>query len=390
MNSQLLIRHVFMRLFATLVRTSNRVILLLGTGGFLALLPGCSQLAHDPPVQYKYQAPDGGNPDWPVSSLEAAHINTQPVEALTNLIRTEKYRNIHSLLIVRHGKLVYEQYFNGYSAEVPQNMYSASKSITSALIGIALEKGMIKNVDEKALLFFPQYATVPGLDPHKQAITLRHLLTMSSGLACNDDAGEASPGFEATMSQSSDWIKFTLELPMAHEPGSVSQYCTAGVVTLGGILKKASGMPVQAFAEQYLFAPLAIKPYRWSLMPDSQASTGGKLFLRPRDMAKIGQLFLNKGNWNGEQLISEEYVAAATQKQVMLRGLEYGYQWWRRKFMVQNQTFDTYFAWGNGGQYICVVPQCEVVVVSTAGNLNTPLTNQFFSMLQSHLLPALR
>ncbi len=366
------------------------MIRLLYTGGYLTLLSGCGQLAHDPPVRYAYQAPDEANPDWPVSSLEAAHINTQPVEELTNLIRTEKYRNIHSLLIIRHGKLVYEQYFNGYSAEVPENIYSAAKSLTSALIGIALEKGMLKSVDEKVLPFFPQYAADSSITPQKQAITLRHLLTMSSGLACNDDAGEASPGFEATMSQSHDWIKFTLDLPMADEPGSVTQYCTAGVVTLGGILAQTSGMPVEAFAEQYLFAPLAIKQYRWSRMPDGQASTGGKLFLRPRDMAKIGQLFLNKGNWNGEQLISEEYVAAATQKQVMLRGFEYGYLWWRRQFIVHDQTFDTYFAWGNGGQYICVVPQAGVVLVSTAGNLNTILTNQFFSMLQSHLLPALQ
>ncbi len=125
-------RQLVVRYCDSLVRSGKQVVLFLLTSGCLAVLSGCHQLAHDPPARYEYRAPDGGNSDWPVSSLEAEQMDPQPVEALTNLIRTEKYRNIHSLLILRHGKLVYEQYFNGYSADIPENMYSASKSITSA------------------------------------------------------------------------------------------------------------------------------------------------------------------------------------------------------------------------------------------------------------------
>ncbi|MDJ1500146.1 serine hydrolase [Xanthocytophaga agilis] len=353
-------------------------------------LTSCTPFLNDSAVLYSYNPPDQVNNEWHISSLNAENIAIAPIEELTNQIQTEEYRNIHSLLIVRNGKLVYERYFNGYTSAVPENIYSATKSITSILLGIAIDQHMITDINSEVLSFFPEYTGKLSDQEQKQKITLKHLLTMSSGLACNDVIGHASPGFEENMSKSNDWIHFTLDLPILYEVGTTPQYCTAGVVTLGGVINRASDMSTENFAQYYLFSPLNIQSYRWDRMPDGEISTGGKLFIRPRDMAKIGQLMLDKGKWKGQQLVSNRWVAESTAKQAMLQNFEYGYLWWRRTFVIQDQTYQMYFAWGNGGNYLCVLPDYKTVLVCTGGNLNSVLSNQFFQMLQSKLLPAIQ
>ncbi|MDJ1472209.1 serine hydrolase [Cytophagaceae bacterium DM2B3-1] len=353
-------------------------------------LTGCTPFLNDPAMVYSYYPPDQKTSEWSVSSLNAENIAIKPIEELTNLIQTEKYRNIHSLLIVRNGKLVYEQYFNGYTSAVPENIYSATKSITSILTGIAIDQHMIADVNSEVLLYFPEYLNGLNNKEQKKKITLKHLLTMSSGLACNDAAGRASPGFEENMYKSSDWIYFTLDLPVLYEVGTIPQYCTAGVVTLGGVINRASTMSTESFAWKYLFSPLNIQSYRWDRMPDGEISVGGRLFIRPIDMAKIGQLMLDKGKWKGQQLVSSQWVTESTTKQAILQNFEYGYLWWRRTFVIQEHTYQMYFAWGNGGNYLCVLPDYNTVLICTGGNPNSVLSNQFFQMLQSKLLPAIQ
>lgn len=351
-------------------------------------LPGCQSLNTDPPILYTYQPPETVDDGWPVSSLASQQLAVQPLEELTNLIRTEQYRNIHSLLVVRNGQLVYEEYFNGYTRSVPENLYSATKSITSALIGMAVDQRAINNLHEKVVRFFPQYTDLANPSPAKNEMTIRDLLTMRSGLECNDDDPK-SPGYEGTMYQSTDWFRFALGLPMASQPGETATYCTGGVALLGGILQQATGKTVEAFAQHYLWEPLRIQPVRWQRMPSGPVNTSGMLFMRPRDMAKIGQLFLNKGQWEGRQILSADWVAESTRKQVMLREQEYGYLWWRREFVMDGRTFPAYYASGNGGQLIVVLPEQNLVVVSTAGNLNYGLSAQLFGMIRFHILPAL-
>lgn len=348
------------------------------------LWSGCSSFS-DPAALYTYQAPSEENTEWPVSSLKLEKIDTKAIEDLTNSIRTEQYRNIHSLLLIRNGKLVYEEYFNGYTAQIPENIYSASKSITSILTGIAIDKQMIKSTDEKLFDFFPQFTSNSAFNEQKKKITLHHLLTMSSGLACNDYLGKSSPGFEENLNQSNDWIRFTLDLPLAYEPGTTPQYCTAGVITLGGVISKAAGISTEEFAQKYLFAPLGIHSYKWSRMPNQEISTGGKLFIRPRDMAKVGQLVLNKGIWNGQQILSERWITTSTQSYVRLQHFGYGYLWWIQSFTIHNTLFTSYFAWGNGGNFIFILPDYQLVAICTAGNLNSVLSNQFFAMLPALL-----
>ncbi|WP_138990512.1 serine hydrolase [Larkinella sp. C7] len=353
----------------------------------LASLLGCSQLTTDPPATYTYRIPDQLEDGWSVASLQSQQMNPKPIEQLTDMITTEQYRNIHSLLIIKNGRLVYENYFGGYTQTVPENIYSATKSITSALVGIALDKRFIKSVDEKVIDYFPQ-GSLPNLTLAKKQMTIRDLLTMCSGLDCNDDDPQ-SPGSEGKMYQSQDWIRYTLGLPMANSPGTTSAYCTGGVAILGGIIQQASGKTVDEFAQQYLWEPLTIKPVRWDRMPTGQVNTSGRLFIRPRDMAKIGQLFLNKGQWEGRQLISADWVEESTRHQVLLRNQEYGYLWWRRQFTMDGKIYPAYYASGNGGHFIVVIPGENLVVVSTAGNLNSGLSAQLFGMIRFGILPAL-
>lgn len=359
---------------------------------FLALsfntLTGCSQFDSNPPVTYTYKQPDQVGDGWSVASLQSQQMDAKPIEQLTDMIVSEQYRNIHSLLIAKNGMLVYENYFNGYSQAVPENIYSATKSLTSALVGIALDKGLIKSLDDKALDYFPQGSSLPNLSAAKKLITIRDLLTMSSGLDCNDDDPQ-STGNEVKMYQAQDWINFILSLPTTSNPGLTACYCTGGVAVLGGILQQATGVPVDEFAQQHLFKPLHIQPIRWDRMPTGQVNTSGRLFIRPRDMAKIGQLFLNKGQWKGQQLISAGWVDESTRKQVLLRNQEYGYLWWRRQLTVNSKTYSAYYASGNGGHFIIVFPAEQLVIVSTAGNLNSGLTAQIFGMLQLRILPSL-
>ncbi|MFC5408101.1 serine hydrolase domain-containing protein [Larkinella bovis] len=366
------------------MRYSNlivRVILLSG-------LTACDQLNTDPPGAYIYQQPDAIDDGWPVASLQSQQMDAKLIEQLTDEVQTEQYRNIHSLLICRNGKLVYEKYFSGYTRAVPENIFSATKSITSALVGIAVDQGAIKSLDDRVLDYFPQYADLPNLTPAKKAIRIRDLLTMSSGLACRDDDPQ-SPGNEAQMYTSSDWVRYTLGLPMENNPGTQAYYCTGGVAVLGGILQRATGKTVDEFSQQYVWEPLGIRPVRWDRMPTGQVNSSGRLFIRPRDMAKIGQLFLNKGQWAGKQILSASWVEESTRNQVTLRDQEYGYLWWRRSFSVNNKTYPAYYASGNGGQFMLVLPNENIVVVSTAGNLNSGLTAQLFGMIRFYVLPAL-
>ncbi|RRB07367.1 serine hydrolase domain-containing protein [Larkinella rosea] len=349
---------------------------------------GCSSLLNDPPVTYTYKAPEQIADGWTVASLSSQQMNPKPIEQLTDQIVSEQYRNIHSLLIVRNGKLVYENYFNGYSDLIPENIYSATKTFTSALIGIALDQKLIKSLDEKVVDYFPQESPLPNLTPAKQQITIRDLLTMSSGLECADDDPQ-SPGNEAKMYQSTDWIRYTLSLPMKTTPGTESNYCTGGVAVLGGILQRATGKTVDEFAQENLWKPLNITPIRWDRMPTGQVNTSGRMFIRPRDMAKLGQLFLNKGQWEGKQIISADWVNESTRKQVILRDQGYGYLWWRREFNYNNKMYPAYYASGNGGNFIVVLPTENLVVVSTAGNLNSGIGAQIFGMIRFQIITAL-
>jgi CubicO group peptidase (beta-lactamase class C family) len=342
----------------------------------------------DPSVNYTYRIPSAGN-ELMISSLTSEGMDSSLIIQMTDKIIREEFKRIDGLLILRNNKLVYEEYFHGYSESVPHNIFSAAKSITSILTGIAIDKGLIESVDAPILPLLPEYTSYTNPDPRKSEITIRHLLNMSSGLDCDDWYADT----ETNMDQSSDWVKFTLDLQQVHDPGTNGLYCTGGVVTLGQIIENQSGMRLDQFADQNLFKPLGITNYKWKTSGDGRISGGGgELYLRPRDMARIGLTMLNNGVWNGNQVVPEDWVLQSIQNVITLPGpyTGYGFLWWKQTFTKNDSPVNIFFASGNGGQDIFVIPSEQMVLIFTQGNQDTSLGIQDIDMIQNYILPAIQ
>ena len=296
---------------------------------------------------------------------------------------------LRSMLVMRRGKLVLEAYWNGYDKNAQQDLRSATKSITSLLVGIAIDRKFIKGIDELLRTYLgPVYPDASALQKN---ITLEDLLTMRSGLACND-RDEGSPGQEDRMYREGDWVGYFLHLPTVSPASQATHYCTGGAVALGRVISEASKRSVPLFADEFLFGPLGIKEAHWSDFDNhKQTDTGGHLSLRPQDMARIGQLVLQGGNWNGQQLLSRAWIEQSTSEHTRIDGGKpYGYLWWRLLLPYHDSHVSAIFAGGNGGQYIFVVPDLELVTVFTGGNYNSKKALRPFQIMNKYILPAVQ
>lgn len=314
---------------------------------------------------------------WQTSTPEEQGMDSQLLADMLVYIK-EHDINIHSVLVIRNGYIVTEAYLAPYDETTLHELRSCTKSFTSALMGIAIEQGMIEGVDQLMLDYFPE-RTIENLDEAKQGITLDNLLTMSAGF---DWPGGILEPIINEMSLRPDWLQFVLDRPVVDEPGTKFVYNSGGSNVLAAIVEGATGMKAFDYAEQYLFEPLGITEYRWAQDPRGHTLGGFGLRLTPRDMAKFGYLYLNNGLWDGEQIIPAEWVADSTIKRIDANPLSdsYGYQWW-----VDNKGY--YMALGYGGQYIIVKPDLNLVVVFTSGLI----PNDFFApetLLNSYILPA--
>lgn len=262
-----------------------------------------------------------------------------------------------SSVIVKNGYIVDEYYKEDYDGNSLFLLHSASKSITSALVGIAIDKGYIESVDTPIAEYFPQLAQKD--DPRWSRITVRHLLTHTSGIDCGDTE------FEDAWRASDNWIEFVLSRPMAYEPGEVFNYSTGNTHLLTAILEQATGMTELDFGMQYLFEPMDIENVRIDTDAQGVSDGGNGIWMTPYDMAKIGLLYMNGGVWEGEQLIPQQWIEDSTSVQYdrSTGSADYGYQWWVRTF--GDDRFPAFFAQGHAGQYIFVVPQIELIVVFT-------------------------
>jgi CubicO group peptidase (beta-lactamase class C family) len=225
----------------------------------------------------------------------------------------------------------------------------------------------------------------------KYDITLKHALTMTAGLDWDERTyphGD-SRNNNTAMNNSIDWIAYIMNRKMAKTPGEKFNYTSGLSILLGGIIKNASGLYADYFAEKYLFEPLGITDYKWYRNWDNTIHTGGGLQLKPRDMAKIGYMMLKGGEWKGKQIVSHNWVNESTQKHIKSRGYEYGYQWWRGKTIKKNRILEAFWAAGAGGQFIFVLPKLDLVVVFTAKHRNNPGgSKRAFNMLTNYILPA--
>lgn len=318
-------------------------------------------------------------PDWPADGWRTSRPEDQGLDpqALAEMLATIEARrlNLHSLLVIRNGYLVSETYFGSYQADTPHESYSVTKSFVATLIGIALDRGAIDQLDRPIVDYFPEQAV--RQDPQKQAITLEDLLTMRAGLDWRED-----PSSYEAMARSPDWVQFVLDLPMAGPPGLQFNYCTGCSHLLSALLEPATGMNPRAFAEETLFGPLGIRPAGWATDAAGTPIGGWGLQLTPRDMAKLGHLYLQQGEWAGQRIVSADWIETATQTHTPTEGdLGYGYQWWT------DPALGAYAALGREGQMIFVVPGDDLVIVTTA---KMDSHEEIFELIERYILSAVQ
>jgi len=331
-------------------------------------------------------APADTGDGWAVSSAAGEGMNSALLMDALEAIRTGRQPKVDSLVVVRHGRLVAEGYFNGYGPDTLHDLRSTGKSFTSAMAGIAIQQGLFQ-LDDPIEQLIPQFDKYENMDARKRAITIRNLLDMRTGLECNDSS-QGSRGNEGKMYNTRDWVGFILDLPMASDPGTVASYCTGGVVVLGQIISWRSGMALDAYAATYLFAPLGIQQASWLRAPDGSATGGGGLRLRPRDAARFGATFLNGGVWNGIRVVPVDWVAKSRKNAFTLNNDGYGMLWWKRTFTADNAPVESFFTSGNGGNFIFVFPALDLVAVFTGSNYNSSAGNRPFEIVATYILPA--
>jgi CubicO group peptidase (beta-lactamase class C family) len=297
---------------------------------------------------------------WATASPEEMGIDSASLVEMFDYIRQQNVP-VHSAQIVRHGRLVLDAYFYPYGAEMRHDVASVTKSITSTLIGLAIEKGFLADVNQPLLSLFPD-RSVAALDERKRKITVAHLLAMQAGWDCGFEPKEARL-FE--MRRSADWLQFMLDLPMVSEPGTRFAYCSGNPHILSILLTRLTGTNAMTFARRELFEPLGIHDVWWPADPRGHNHGWGDLQMHPRDMAKIGQLFLQRGRWGDRQILSDAWIRTATRAHVgrTVNRDHYGYAWW-----VKGDDYPGMFeAVGRGGQRINVWPAKDLVLVFTGG-----------------------
>ncbi len=379
-------------------------------------------------LEYVYRIPEQTNDGWVTADLEEVGMRVDVLVEMMNRIHSKEYQNVHAILIVKNGKLVFEEYFEGYTfsytgpwssvlkfrgertdfgIDTLHNLASVTKSITSALVGIAIERGYIQDIEEQVFSYLPHYSYLRN--DQKDRITLQHLLTMTSGLKWNELElwlGDMDHDL-IQLFQVPDPIEYVLTKPVVTEPGTAWYYNGGGVNVLGEVIWEASGMRMDDFAQRYLFEPLGITEYEWDHINPDVIHASGNLKLRPRDMAKFGYLYLNGGIWKDQPIISPEWVEKSTKETVPIsweslagilgkeyaylpetHGDRYGYLWWLNTYQTNSQSVDAYFASGWGGQRIFVFPSLDMVVILTGGNYATHEPDQ--EILTNHILPAVQ
>lgn len=303
-------------------------------------------------------APDDLSDDelWLVSDLAAQGIDPALIE--DGLAQLSESRARQSIIIMRNGAIVYEAYFNGSRASDSNNIASVSKSMLSALIGIAIEQGYFASTDARVADFLPMYFDEAD-DSAKREMTIHHMLTMTQGLAWQEN--EAS----RLLNRSENWVADILRLPMSSEPGARFNYSTGVSHVLSAVLTEATGMSVCEYAHRYLFQPLGIEAEFWGVDPQGYFTGGHSLSMTAREVARFGQLFLDEGFWQGKQIVPGWWVAASTAPQIDIGNnyAGYGYYWWLNRIAG----YDMYSALGAGGQILHVIPALEIVLATTHG-----------------------
>ena len=374
------------------------------------VLLGC---AREQSGRYTYRPPEDTGDGFEVASPAEVDIDPALLEKAVNDIRRGEYTEVHSILLFKDGKLVFEEYFEGHEFEYEapghhgeqvmfdktmlHDVMSVTKSITSACIGIAVDKGFIESVDQSIFDYLPDYRSFAT--DGKGEITIEHLLTMTSGLDWNEwalpYANRSNDAIAVYFVE--DPVAFVLGKSLVGEPGKSFNYAGGNNILLGEILKNATKMNIDEFSGEYLFGPLGIDTYYWTQLKKGVIEAAGSLKITPRDMSKIGAVFLNRGIWKGTRVISEHWVDKSATSypgnnwkndwddHYGMRG--YSYSWWTHTFVESSERIEMYYAGGWGGQYIMVVPKLNAVAVFTGGNYTT--FRPSFEIFKTYIVPAI-
>ena len=332
---------------------------------------------------------------WETASLSDVKLDAGLIRQASDRLKDGTYKNIHSVLVVKDGKLVVEWYFRGtdeagavqdFDRDALHDIASATKSVNSLLIGIAIDRHLIKGVDVNISTFFPEYANIFS-DRKKAAIRLGDCLSMTSGLSWDEWSLPYSDprNDHVAMNASADPVRYVLERPMSDAPGQKFVYNSGVAILVGEIIHKASALRADEFAQRYLFAPLGITKYEWIKYPNGVVQTGGGLSMRPRDIAKIGLLCLNDGRWHDQQIVSAAWIHESTRQHAPDR--DYGFGWWLGALSTRAQKVKAFGAQGRGGQFIIVLPELRMVAVFTGWNEGAQ-GEQAYDVLQKYILPA--
>jgi len=299
--------------------------------------------------------------DWTATTPEDQSMNSAILDEMMQFIE-DSGAPIRGLVVTRNGYIVKEYYSSYYTVNSTHHIFSCTKSFTSTLVGIAIKEGFLDNVSQRVLDFFPEM-TIENMDSRKGNMTIEHVLTMTTGLDWNEHniSYNDPSNMYYQMFTSGNPIQFFLDLPTMYDPGTHWVYTTGASHLLSAIIQKATNMSTRNFAEEYLFGPLNMTIGGWNIDPQGINNGGTQLYVSARTMAKLGLLYLNNGTWNGQEILSEDYVNQASSPLVGIdAGRAYGYQWWI------DTTLDIFSARGSEGQYIFVAPEYNLVVAMTA------------------------
>ena len=329
------------------------------------------------------------NDGWKLSTNQLLLLKME------NDINNKKLNKTESVIIAKNGKIIYENYFSGFNAIIPHDMRSASKSISSAIVGVTIDNKFIKCTDQSIYDFLPkEYKNTK--DSIKLRITIQSLLTMSSGLDAIDfgtNANPKSPATEDNYQRTMDWTKTILEAPMINKPFTHANYGSANPHLLGVVVNSVVAKPLELFIDQNLFLPLGISNYIIQSDMSGKPYFGGGMYLTPRDMLKFGQLYLNKGKWGNKRILSKKWVQNSFKNYLNLENTSdqngYGYLWWHHTYTINGEEIKSIEARGAGGQYIFVIPNLKVVAVITSGNYRNKKGQQPEEIFKNYILPKL-
>ena len=341
------------------------------------LILSCRKQATEPDGYESYE--------WPLSSPEAQGFDPHLFENALTEIRSQLY--LVSFLVVRNGCLVAEEYFN-WDRNDGYDIRSATKSIVSGLVGIAIKEGFIDSLDQPMIDFYPEYNT-PSLDPKKREITIRHLLMMKAGF-------DRDANVDPIISESSNWIREIIRLPLVNDPGETFTYSTMGAHLLSGIITKATHMSTRSFSETYLCNPLDISIRYWDQDPQGIYFGGGSMYMTSRDLARFGYLYLNGGEANGDQFFTDDWIEASFQNHIdetwewgVVENMGYGFLWW----LGSIGGYEIRYAFGYAGQSVILFPELNMVIVTTCmfpftGEMADEQAQSIFELIANYIIPA--